>query len=267
MGTQIPQTATVPLTEEVSTQETTQPIETVETSLTEEENVTVSKDYLQALEDQLRLQTQTINRLSTEVPITQTREETPRSTAPEINAEEDRQRLFESPLELIREELHAAIAPIREIADMFRRDNVFKDLDSAFANDPRFSEQMRDTVVVDAVHKMLNQPGTTVNAQSYAAALVSAIGMKAIGQLQGTTPTTPTNREITPVPNRQPAPIVRPSAPPAPVNTNSVPTREPTEIERRIMRENGFKSFEEYLAWCNMPARDVATSKLGKETK
>ncbi len=59
-------------------------------------------------------------------------------------------------------------------------------------------------------------------------------------------------------------PHVRPTSP-APQPKQQKPSRKVTELEKRIMAENGFKTVEEYDKWLNMPATEVATSRFDKE--
>lgn len=277
MGTPIPATATIPLNPETPL-EVVEELTTLETQQTSNpeptptEEKVFSADYVRALEEELRGTKQTVQELATVVSrqTTPTVEE-PTHRLPEINDEEDRQRLFNSPRALIREELTTQLAPVLELVDMFKKDSKFKALDVKFAADARFAEIMKDQAIVDAVHQMLEVPGTPVNEQTYAASLISAVGLKAINALPNSAPTTttptPTRTEITPVPTNPTPPVIRPSAPPAPSNPNNPKSREPNENERRIMRENNFKTVEEYDQWMNLPSRQVVTTTLGREQK
>jgi hypothetical protein len=242
-----------------STLEPTQGTNNPEPSPIEE---TPEQKYVRELEAQLATQGQNIRDLSTALarqtpaPVVET---TP--ALPNIDPESDRQRLFSDPRTLIREELQAAVAPLQALAEQLTRGNKFETLDRAFKSNPQFTAVMEDHNIIDAVHSMLSTPGAIVNEQSYAAALVSAIGLQHIGHIpranQPNTPT-PTPNGVNMIP-----PSFRPTAP-APARTDNVTTKRVfNENERLIMRVNNIKE-EDFDAWMNLSASQVVSTDIGK---
>jgi hypothetical protein len=193
--------------------------------------------------------------------------------------ERQKQDFYNNPVEttrtIVQDALKEAIAPLNEFVRGLRIDgSPFANMLAKFKADPRFSEVLKDPQVVQAVEKILsNAELSEINMQS---AIVHATGLKSMGLLVtlgiNDAPPAPAPAPV-PAPAPSPAPSstvlpphVRPSAPAAPTPRvgGDKPARPAlTENQRRIMREQGFKTEAEYWDWMELPASEVAHTDLG----
>lgn len=203
----------------------------------------------------------------------------PAAAPPPPTAEEEKQRFYNDPVtttrSIVTEALKDAIAPLNDFVRGLRIDgSPFSNMLGKFKADARFSGVLSDPQVLAAVEKiMANSELTEINMQS---AIVHASGLKSMGLL-GTVVPAPNggNGNPAPTPAPSPAPVdrsvtlpahVRPSSAPIPGPARSDKVERPplSENARRIMREQGFKNEEEYWAWMDLPATEVAHTDLGR---
>jgi hypothetical protein len=197
---------------------------------------------------------------------------------PPPTAEEEKQRFYNDPVSttrsIVTEALTAAIAPLNEFVKGLRIDgSPFSNMLGKFKADPRFASTLADPQVLAAVERIMEKSELTeINMQS---AIVHASGLKTMGLLGTIAPTS----NGSPAPSSTPAPApsptdrsvtlpahVRPSSAPVPGPTRTDKVERPplSENARRIMREQGFKSEEEYWQWMDLPATEVAHTDLGR---
>jgi hypothetical protein len=192
---------------------------------------------------------------------------------PAPTTEELKQNFYNDPVNttrsIVEEALAKTIAPLNDFVRGLRgvEGSPYDRMLSKFKADPRFAPALNDPQILAAVQQIMDATELTeINMQS---AIVHANGLKSMGLMGPPTHTpapTPTPAS-TPAPSPTPAPStvlpphVRPSGPPAPRNDggNGKPARRQlTENERLVMRQNGFKTEEEYWTWLEMPANEVA---------
>lgn len=233
---------------------------------------TDSKDrYIGILEETLRESNRQIQQLMSAPP----KPATPAPAAP--SPEEEKQRFYNDPMgatrDIVESALKDAIAPLNAFVRGLKIDgSPFSQMMAKFKADARFASTLNDPQIIAAVERIMDQSELTeINMQS---AIVHASGLKGMGLL-GTvvpgssgTPATPAPAPAapTPAPSTVLPPHVRPSAAPtpAPAPNGSQPSRPPmTENQRRIMREQGFKTEKEYWDWMELPASEVAHTDLG----
>jgi len=221
-----------------------------------------SREYITALENTMREQNATIQRL-----LGQQNQPTPQApAAPAPSKEELNQQFYNDPYNttrnLIQEALDSTIKPLVETVRGLRFEgSPYDRMMSKFRNDPRFAIALQDQNVVNAIGQILEN--VELSEQSMQSAIVHAVGLKAMGQLGGLPAPTPTSTPQNPSPVIPPH--VRPSAPPSPRNNenNRRVVREFTENERRIMREQGMTE-EQYTKWLDMPASQVASANFDR---
>lgn len=224
-----------------------------------------SARYISILEQTLREQNRQINELMSQRPA---------APAP-VNApdpEEEKQRFYNDPVnttrKIIDESLKAAIEPLNQFVKGLKIDgSPYSQMIAKFKADPRFSQSLNDPQVLAAVETIMNNTDLTeINMQS---AIVHATGLKSMGLLGTIVPDNNPAPAPAPTPAPSPSPSggtvvpahVRPSAAPTPrpSDNNNAPRRPPlTENQRRLMREQGFKTEEEYWKWMELPAAEVA---------
>jgi len=178
---------------------------------------------------------------------------------------------------LIREETQRAVKPLYDFKTQMERQSGYEGLKTRFKSDPRYAEIFpKIEAMVD--HMM---QGAEANDQNMQLAVLSAIGTVVTGQAPGITLTPAANGGQPASASGQP-PAGTPPAnnqPPAgrvitPAHLRSTPvsmqpeattpaTRDLTELESRLARERG-QTKEEFLQWLDLPATEVATSKIGK---
>lgn len=216
--------------------------------------------YVGLLEANLREQNRQILEL-------QARREQATVAAPTLTPEEDRQRFYDEPRKIIQEELQKTIAPLTEFVRQFQGQSQLDQLKNRFKNDPRFSS-MWDSNIESAVDEIMSK--AEVNEANVQAAIVHAIGLRAIGQIPGASASTAPAPNGNPVPstrsNVATPPHVRPSAPLSASTAEKKKLRSLTENERRLARENSM-SDEEYLKWLEVPVDQVITTDIGRPKK
>lgn len=184
---------------------------------------------------------------------------------------------------LIREELENSVGEIRDFVRSFKGQTATDQLVAKYKADQRFAPQW-DAAVEQYVREQASQmPPSNVNDQTFGFLVVSAIGLKATGMLQGSTmvhapaPTPPPPAPPATPPSPTPAatvvtpPYMHPSPPAGPPNPSNTPrTRQLNENEQRLLREynaktNGKKMTEaEFITWQEMPSADVANADFDK---
>jgi hypothetical protein len=125
-----------------------------------------------------------------------------------------------------------------------------------------------DGVIENHLRQIFSQPGAQLNDETFKLAVFSTLGMRAAGMLgdapvqqqQPTPQPTPVQENKMTVP-----PHIRPTNPAAAKPPAGGTNKQPTEIEKKIMRMNGFKDYNEYLQWMDMKASDVAFTDLGQK--
>lgn len=236
-------------------------------------SATDQKDrYIGILEASLREQNKQIQELMT------TRPAAPAAPPAAPDPEKEKQDFYNDPAgttrRIVNDALAESIAPLRDFVKGLKIDgSPFSNMMAKFKADVRFVDALNDPQVVAAVETIMSKAELTeVNMQS---AIVHAVGLKGMGLL-GTVvsaPAAPPTPAPAPAPTPTPAPStvlpphVRPSAAPtpAPAPSGNGTQRPPlTENQRRLMREQGFKSEEEYWKWMEIPASEVAHSEIGK---
>lgn len=259
--------STEPSNEPGSQSQSTQPTPTPPASPTED-----PKDrYISVLEATLRDSNRQLqemaNRSSAPAPAP--------ASAP--SAEDLKQQFYNDPVtttrSIVEEALNRTIAPLNDFVRGLRIEgSPYDRLLTKFKSDPRFAPALQDPAVSAAVEQIMG--ATELNEINMQSAIVHAIGLKSMGLL-GTmtgTPSAPAPAPAsTPAPTPSPStvlpPHVRPSGPPAPRAdaSNGKPARRAlTENERRLMREQGFKTEDEYWTWLEMPAGEVAAADFDK---
>ena len=238
----------------------------------EEDEVTRLRRYTGILESTLRENNRTIQSMNERGTTTP-----PASTPPPArDPVAERQEFFNDPAEItrrtVRAELEQTVAPLLEFVKELKGQGMIGRLKEQVKTDPRFAP-MWDSAVEQAVDATLAKVAPDqLNEHTVRAATVQAIGLKAMGMLEGSSPPPNSN------PNPNPAPTgerrvqtpahMRPSAPPAPSgNGNKPKLRALTENEERLRRENK-QTHEDFLFWLELPASEVTTatppSKRGK---
>jgi hypothetical protein len=224
--------------------------------------------YIGLLEETLRENNRIIQEL-------QTRSTQPAApVAPAPTAEDLKQQFYNDPVtttrNIVEEALDRTIRPLNEFVRGLKIEGSPYDRTlSKFRADPRFAAAVDDPQVMSVVEQIMSK--TELNDMNMQSAIVHAIGLKAMGMIPASAaPAAPSAPAPTPAPTPTPStvlpPHMRPSAPPAPTSGSSgaPKTRQLTENERRLMREQGFKSEAEYLAWLELPAGDVASATFDK---
>ena len=227
--------------------------------------------YIQLLEEQLREQNRQIQTLNSQFEQRNAIPPTPQPTTDEL-----KQRFYNDPhgatRDIIREELKQAIQPLQDFTQNFRSETQTERLLTRFKADPRFAP-MWDSNIEETVTALLrNVAPASINEQTIQAAIVNAIGLKAVGMLPGGN-RQPVNNNSAPTPNggngeqrtenrAVPPAHMRPSAPPSPSTpVGGQRVRQLTEGEKRLARENRMTD-QEYLYWLDRPSDGVATGKF-----
>jgi hypothetical protein len=197
---------------------------------------------------------------------------------PAPTTEELKQNFYNDPVNttrsIVEEALQKTIAPLNDFVRGLRIEgSPYDRMLTKFKHDPRFAPALQDPQIVATVQQIMEKSELTeINMQS---AIVHANGLKSMGLLQPSfSAPAPTSASAPEQPTSAPQPSgtvlpphVRPSGPPAPrPNGNGKPARRPlTENERLVMRQNGFKTEDEYFTWLEMPADQVATANFDKK--
>lgn len=254
---------TEPSNEPESQSQSTQPTPTPPASPTEDQRDRYISVLEATLRDNNRQLQELANRTAAPAP----------AAAPAPTAEELKQQFYNDPVtttrSIVEEALSRTIAPLNDFVKGLRIEgSPYDRMLTKFKQDPRFAPALQDPAIGAAVEQIMG--ATELNELNMQSAIVHAIGLKSMGLL-GTvtgTPSAPAPAPAaTPAPTPSPStvlpPHVRPSGPPAPRadSGNGKPARRPlTENERRLMREQGFKTEDEYWTWLELPASEVASA-------
>jgi hypothetical protein len=190
---------------------------------------------------------------------------------PEISASEFWNKPLPHIAQIIRDETRKAVQPLYEFKQQVENQTKYDHVKNRFKADPRYREIFPK--IENIVDQMMN--GQDPNDALMNATILSAIGALHTGQLPGVTleaPANNNNRGEPPV-REQPAnqgservvtpPHLRPSPMQQQQQDNKPKLRDLTELEDRLRRENG-QTKEEFLGWLDLPATEVATSKIGR---
>ena len=159
-----------------------------------------------------------------------------------------------------------SIKPLNDFRNQFQQTSELERIKNKFRKDPKFADILTyaEHIVDEGMAKA--QP-TEANMR---ALLVAIKGAEALGEFTLDIPEdvkkqreTNTNRSTGTNQMNEPAHL-RPNPPAAPRNQQpSKTTRQPNELEKRLMRENGFKTFDEFLEWQNMDSTIVPHTDYG----
>lgn len=238
-------------------------------------------EYTRALQDQLRIVTQQNLDLQRE---RENRQAAPPNPQPAVSNEEFRQNFYNDPKKVFDEfgnrllnDIKETIRPFESFIREGRSVNAYETAKNKLRNNSQFAAHWDHNVdtTLDFLVRSATQLGQAVNEDSIFNMVTAIIGQKAVGMLpqfmakyglpyQHTQPQPP-NPNPTPTPdvnNNQLPPNLPPRPPtPAPSSGRSRADREPNENERRIMRENGFATVDEYDFWLQVPSNQVADAK------
>lgn len=191
---------------------------------------------------------------------------TQKSNAPPVPAapsqDDLNKKFWEDPVSVIRHEMEAMVAPIKEQLGKTAKKDAYVELKDRFRADPRFKMVIEKAEpYIDQL--MAKQQPTEANLQ---AVIYGIRGAAALGdvpiQFDDPTPTpTPTPKKADP---SMLPPHLRPSAPQAPKGEEKKQVRQLTELEKRLARENRM-SDEEYLQMMELKPEEVVNYK--KESK
>lgn len=166
---------------------------------------------------------------------------------------------------LIKEEIEAAVAPLKDFVGTFAPRNEYERIKDNLKKDPQFGKIMNaaESHIDEAVRGSL-KPGQTPTEQLVKAAALTIYGAAAAGMLPDVDLSAPRTDDPPVPPKKGETPVsyspphLRPSAPPPPTRDerNPADTYEFSENELRVMREQGMTK-EEFLAGLNMSGRDV----------
>ena len=204
------------------------------------------------------------------------------ATQPPKPTDEQRNRsFFDQPAaavrDLVREEINAAIAPLKDFVGTFAPRNEYDRIKETLKRDPQFAKIIgaAERHIDEAVYRSL-APGQKPTEQLVRAAALTIYGAAAAGMLADVdlntsreeTPPSPSNTSSGDNRPVYSPPHLRPSAPPPPSRdvSNPADTYEFSENELRVMRENNM-SKEEFLAGMNMTGRDVVKKDAWPERK
>ncbi len=202
----------------------------------------------------LREQAEELRRLREEV--------TRRNAPPPPTSDEQKQRFFNNPMDVLREEIQAGIAPILEITKGFKAQTEYDVIKNKFKNDPRYAEIFPSIEsYVDQI--MAKSEKTETNMRT---AVLVAAGALQTGEIprqssNNPAPKVPVNTNTNTNQNTQVTPAHLRSTPPAPPVPDNKPKIVMTELERRLAREQRMTD-EEYVRFRDMRPGDVV-----KETK
>lgn len=201
----------------------------------------------------IREQGSTLNRVTAEI------DELKRPPAPQ--PKDDAKLLFEDPRKLVREEVNAAIAPLKEFITGMRSGTALEQLKAVKARDPRFKAILEDPILSHEVDVAMSK--ADVNDRNLELVIAGVSGAANLGMIPGWRPSAGAPAPAAPAapaPGALPVavpPHIPPSAGPGPGAPSPAPKiRELTENERRLAREMKM-SPEQYVAWTDLSAPDV----------
>jgi hypothetical protein len=224
----------------------------------EEENNNL-KNYRRLLEEQLGVQNRTIQQYQNQPPTAQQQQV----------EEDDPTEFFKKPQSeisgIIQREVREAVAPLMEFVQGYRATAEIDKKINHFKSVPELAGKI-DGVIENHLRQIFSQPGAQLNDETFKLAVFSTLGMRAAGMLGDSNPA-PTQQPTQPVQENKMTvpPHIRPTNPAAAKLPAGGTNKQPTEIEKKIMRMNGFKDYNEYLQWMDMKASDVAFTDLGQK--
>jgi len=234
---------------------------------TKEDN---SARLLELYTEQMRANNTRIQQLEQEATALRTRAE----TSPPADPAVERERFYNDPRSVIQEEVRKAIEPLAKFVSGVQANSQYDTIKAKFKNDPRFSKVFPK--IEATLDSQVRESGTAITEQQYYGLLLATIGGAAAGLIPGVSLTDDLPSNSTNGSPNNPAPTngnnsmsnppnVRPTSPPAPAPRANANNATPlTELERRIMREQGFSNEADYRRWMNMPATEVATASFDK---
>lgn len=173
--------------------------------------------------------------------------------------------------QLVRQEVEATIKPLMEFVTGLKSTGIVDRAISNIKSDPRLSQQFDSDVENYVRAELAKLDPNQINDGLTGAIALGAIGMKATGMIKSTQAPASINNP-SPTPNMSPItpPHIRADPLPinAPVNQPTRTTRQLTEDEVRILRETNSRrsrkiTEQEYIDLTDLPAGQVATSKIG----
>lgn len=180
-----------------------------------------------------------------------------------LSADEQKQRFFNNPMDVLREEMTKAMAPVLEITQQFRSQSTYDNLKQRYRNDPRYAQ------IFPRIEGYVDQIMSTAekNENTLKTAVLVAIGALQTGEIKDTTPAQNQNRQTPTNDNQQHNNMTVPahlrSTPPSmPTNDNRPQKPVLTELERRLAKERGM-SEEDWALFRDMPSNTVATHTSG----
>lgn len=192
-----------------------------------------------------------LNKITAEI------DELKRPAAPQ--PKDDAKLLFEDPRKLVREEVNAAIAPLKDFITGMRSGTALDRLKAEKARDPRFKAVLEDPILSREVDAAMAK--ADVNDRNLELVIAGVSGAANLGMIPGWRPSAaPAPVPAAPAPGAIPVavpPHIPPSAGPGPGAPSNAPKiRDLTENERRIAREMKMTP-EQYVAWTDLSAPDV----------
>jgi hypothetical protein len=189
---------------------------------------------------------------------------------PEITASEFWNKPLPAIAEIIRSETRKAVQPLYEFKQEIENQNKYEKVKLRFKSDPRYRDIFpKIEGIVDQLMTGQDPSDALMNAS-----ILSAVGALHTGQIPGMETVngqreTPNSTSVTTNPNQAAERVITPAhLKPSPIaqqlsQDNKPKLRDLTELEERLRRENQ-QTKEEFLGWLDLPATEVATSKLGK---
>ena len=174
---------------------------------------------------------------------------------PELTPDEQKQKFFNNPMDVLRQEINAALSPLLDFASGVRKETEYDRLKTRFKNDARYSDVFPQ--IEGYVDQIMSKSEMTD--QNMRTAILVAIGALHSGEIvptatqtstQTTTQTNNTNqnRIVTP-------PHLRSSPPNAPKTTKKSNVVL-TELEKRLARERGM-SESDYIKFRDAKPSEV----------
>jgi hypothetical protein len=187
---------------------------------------------------------------------------------------------------IVGEEIDRRLAPLVGFVQQTQAQTVYSGLKEQFRRHPNF-KAFFDIPNAEATldQQVLQMPPNSINVNSITGLMSQIYGYMQLNgmvqQQQSTNnqyqpvvsqqPQLPLNNQPMNQPNQQiTPPHLRPSAPPMPQNggqnltPKGNPRRQLTELERRVARENNFKSDDEYIDFLHEDATSVYRSDIGQ---
>lgn len=169
----------------------------------------------------------------------------------------------------LKDDMRDMVAPLNQFVAGYRSDgSPYAHIKSQLA--ARYSI-LNNPKVSAAVDKIL-EGQQNITAQLMEQAVVQAAGMHATGTLDAALLASGVDisrfNEPTPMIPRVTPPYTPPTPPAAPVQQPPTAEVQPlNELEKRIMREQGFKSEAEFRQWASLTPNQVASAQIGRTQK